>query len=103
MIDRINPFQRAYEVMSKEVTAPVLKVIRDVIAERSMPMTIEEAVILFKGPYQEYKKSHDEPPSLNDPDPKIKRLAKAILTIKNYKIRKEMGLEYEPSIKRGGE
>jgi len=102
MIDRINPFQRAYEIMSKEVTAPVLKIIQDTIAEKKMPMTIEEAVILYKGPYQIYKQSHSNPPSLNDPDPKIQRLAQAINVIKNFKIRKEMGLDYEPSIKRKG-
>lgn len=102
LIDTINPFQRAYEIMSKEVTAPVLKVIQDTIAEKKMPMTIEEAIILYKGPYQMYKQSHANPPSLNNPDPKVQRLAQAINVIKNYKIRKEMGLEYEPSIKRKG-
>ena len=102
LIDTINPFQRAYEIMSKEITAPVLKVIQDTIAEKKMPMTIEEAVILFKGPYQMYKQSHVNPPSLNDPDPKVQRLAQAINVIKNFKIRKEMGLDYEPSIKRKG-
>jgi hypothetical protein len=99
MIDRINPFQRAYEIMSKEITAPVLKVIQDTIAERKMPMTIEEAVVLYKGPYQEYRTSHPALPSLNDPDPRVQRLAQAINVIKNYKIRKEMGLDYEPSRK----
>lgn len=102
LINTINPFQRAYEIMSKEVTAPVLKVIQDTIAEKKMPMTIEEAVILYKGPYQMYKQSRANPPSLNDPDPKVQRLAQAINVIKNYKIRKEMGLDYEPSIKRKG-
>ncbi|MDD4514828.1 DEAD/DEAH box helicase family protein [Massilibacteroides sp.] len=103
MIDRVNPFQRAYEIMSKEVTAPVLKVIQNTIAEKKMPMTIEEAVILFKGPYQLYKQSHNTPPSFDDPDPKIRRLAQAINVLKNYKIRKEMGLEFEPSIKQKGD
>ena len=49
-----------------------------------------------------YKQSHVNPPSLNDPDPKVQRLAQAINVIKNFKIRKEMGLDYEPSIKRKG-
>lgn len=101
LIDSINPFQRAYEVMSKQLTAPVLKVIKNTIAEKKINMTIEEAVILFKGPYQEYRKKHISPPSLTDPDPKIVRLAQALNVIKNYKIRREMGLDYEPSIKKG--
>lgn len=102
LIDSINPFQRAYEVMSKQLTAPVLKVIQSAIAEKRMAMTIEEAVVLFKGPYQEYKRRVATPPSLNDPDPKIVRLAQAIHVLKNYKIRREMGLEYEGSINGGG-
>lgn len=102
LIDSINPFQRAYEVMSKQLTAPVLKIIQNTIAEKKMNMTIEEAVILFKGPYQEYRKTHTTPPSLTDPDPKIARIAQGLNVIKNYKIRKEMGLDYQPSIKKGG-
>ena len=101
LIDSINPFQRAYEVMSKQLTAPVLKVIQNTIADKKLNMSIEEAVILYKGPYQEYKKKYAEAPSLNHPDPKIRRLAQAINVIKNFKIRKEMGLDYEPSIKKG--
>ncbi len=101
LIDSINPFQRAYEVMSKQLTAPVLKVIQNTIADKKLNMSIEEAVILYKGPYQEYKKKHTEAPSLNHPDPKIRRLAQAINVIKNFKIRKEMGLDYESSIKKG--
>jgi superfamily II DNA or RNA helicase len=99
LIDTINPFQRAYEVMSKEVTAPVLKIIQDSLAEKKMPMTIEEAVNLFKDAYQEYKMKNSIPPSLNHPDPKVQRLAQAINVLKNYKIRKELGLDYEPSTK----
>lgn len=102
LIDTINPFQRAYEIMSNEITAPVLKVIQDSIAERKFPMTIEEAMILFKGPYQEYKKGHAAAPSLNDADPKVRNLAQAIIVLGNFKKRREMGLDYEPSIKRNG-
>ena len=102
LIDSINPFQRAYEIMSKHITAPILKVIQNTIAEKRMPMTIEEAVILYKGPYQLYKQKQPLPPSLNNPDPKIQRLAQALNVIKNYKIRKEMGLDFESTYNKGG-
>lgn len=36
LIDTINPFQRAYEVLSKQVDAPTLKIIQDTMAEQNM-------------------------------------------------------------------
>lgn len=95
LIDSINPFQRCYEIMSRDITAPVLKVIQDTIADRRMNMTTEEAVILYKGAFQEYKAAHDgKYPSLQDPDPNVRRLAEAFNYLKHLKIRREMGLEY---------
>ena len=35
-------------------------------------------------------------PDINDPDPKVRELAAAFQKLKNLKIRKMMGLEYEP-------
>ena len=47
LIDRVNPFQKAYEILSKSVTPPVLKAIRDVIEASRIEMTEEEARILW--------------------------------------------------------
>jgi hypothetical protein len=100
LIDTINPFQRAYEVLSKQVDAPTLKIIQDTIAEQKFDMDLEQAIILCKGPVKEYVAAHDgQLPDLNSPDPKVKELAIAYLKIKNLKIRKMMGLEYEPDKK----
>ncbi len=97
LIDTINPFQRAYEVLSKQVDAPALKVIQDTIAEQKFDMPIEVAITLFKGPLKEWIAAHEGAmPSLNAPDPKTRELAMAYQMIKNLKIRKMMGLEYEP-------
>ena len=97
LIDTINPFQRAYEVLSKTVDAPTLKIIQDTIAEQKFDMPIELAISLFKGPLKEWIAEHDgQLPSMNDPNPKTKELACAYQMIKNLKIRKMMGLEYEP-------
>ena len=38
LIDTINPFQRGYEILSKSVTAPVLKVVQNVIEESKIDM-----------------------------------------------------------------
>lgn len=78
LIDTINPFQRAYEVLSKQVDAPTLKVIQDTMAEQKFDMTLEQAIILFKGPFKEYVASHDgKYPDIKDADPKVRELAAA--------------------------
>jgi hypothetical protein len=96
LIDTINPFQRAYEVISKSVDAKTLKVIQDTIAEQKYDMTMEQAIKLFKGPLKKYVAEHDgKMPSVDDPDPKVRELAVAYQKIKNEKIRHMMGLDYE--------
>jgi len=96
LIDTINPFQRAYEVISKSVDAPTLKIIQDTIAEQKYDMTLEQAITLFKGPLKDYVASHNgNVPSVDDPDPKVKELAIAYQKIRNLKQRKVSGLEYE--------
>jgi len=96
LIDTINPFQRAYEVISKSVDAKTLKIIQDTIAEQKYDMTVEQAIALFKGPLKEYVAAHNgKVPSVEDPDPKVRELAVAFQKIKNEKIRHMMGLNYE--------
>jgi hypothetical protein len=96
LIDTVNPFQRAYEVISKSVDAKTLKVIQDTIAEQKYDMTLEQAIILFKGPLKDYVAEHDgRIPSVDDPDPKVRELAVAYQKIRNEKLRHMMGLEYE--------
>lgn len=96
LIDTINPFQRAYEVISKSVDAKTLKIIQDTIAEQKYDMTLEQAITLFKGPLKEYVAAHDgKVPSVDDPDPKVRELGIALQKIKNLKQRKLSGLEYE--------
>ena len=100
LIDTINPFQRAYEVLSKQVDAPTLKVIQDTMAELKFDMSLEQAILLFKGPYKEYVAEHGgKLPDIKAPDPKVRELAAAYQKIKNLKIRRMMGLEYEPEVK----
>ena len=96
LIDNINPFQRAYEVISKSVDAKTLKIIQDTIAEQKYDMTLEQAITLFKGPLKEYVAVHNgKVPSVDDPDPKTRELAVAFQKIKNEKIRHMSGLSYE--------
>ena len=97
LIDTINPFQRAYEVLSKSVDAPTLKIIQDTIAEQKFDLTLEQAIMIFKGPLKEYVKEHDgKTPDINHPDPKVREMAAALQMIKNLKARRMAGLDYEP-------
>lgn len=69
LIDTINPFQRGYEILSKSVTAPVLKVVQNVIEESKIDMPIEEAIILFKKYLPQFKEEHNGAlPELTDPN-----------------------------------
>lgn len=95
LIDSINPYQKAYEVVSKNVDSATLKVIQDTIAEQRFDMTTEEAVRLFKGPLKQWVAEHNgQIPSLEDPNLQTRELAQAYTIIKNLKIRKMMGLDY---------
>ena len=96
LIDTINPFQRAYEVMSKSVDAPTLKIIQDTIAEQKFNLTLEQAISIFKGPLKAYVAEHDgKLPNMEDPNPKVREMAAALQMIKNLKARKLADLEYE--------
>ena len=97
LIDTVNPFQRAYEVMSKSIDAPTLKIIQNTIAEQKSNLTIEEAITLFKGPLKQYIQEHNgKIPSADDPNPKVRELAAALQMMKNLKERKMRGLDFNP-------
>ena len=96
LIDSINPFQRAYEVLSKTVDAPTLKIIQNTIAEQKFDLTLEQAIMIFNGPLKEYVKEHDgKVPDINNPDPKVREMAAALQMLKNLKARRMSGLEFE--------
>lgn len=84
LIDRINPFQKAFEILSKSVTTKVLKVIQDVIAATRIQVSEEEAVITWskiKDFYATFKRE----PSINSTDPLEKRMAEVLIYIKEQK------------------
>lgn len=88
LIDSINPFQRAYEILSKSITPEVLRTIEYVIEDQRNDMTKEEATLLCSKYLPKYREEHNgEVPQLNDPDPLNKRIAQAIAYIQNM-IRK---------------
>ena len=84
MIDRVNPFQRAYEILSKSVTKQVLKVIRDTIEANRIVMTFEEVKILWPK-VNEFVKTYKREPDINSVNPIEKRLAETIIYLKKEK------------------
>ena len=84
LIDKVNPFQKAFEVLSKNITTQLLKVISETIDSQKIIMTNEEAVILYKK-IGEFITKHDREPKLTSRDSREKRMAEAIIFLKNKK------------------
>jgi len=84
LIDRINPFQKAFEILSKSVTTKVLKVIQDTIEATRIKMDFEEAKILWLK-IQEFVNMYNKEPNLTSNDPLEKRMAECIIYLKKEK------------------
>lgn len=92
LIDRINPFQKAFEILSKSVTTQVLKLIDEHIQSTKIEMTEEEAILLWpkiKG----WRKKTGEPPGIQSYDPKEKRMAEAVLFLRELKRQRALNGE----------
>jgi superfamily II DNA or RNA helicase len=87
LIDTINPFQKAFEILSKSVTTKVLKVIQDTIEATRITMDFEEARILWPK-IQEFQKTFNKEPSLQSNDPLERRMAECIIYLKEEKRKK---------------
>jgi hypothetical protein len=88
LIDQINPFQRAYEILSKAVTADVLKTIHGAIAMTKVAMSEEEAVALYPR-IRAFKAERGHEPSLGSANPMERRMAEALAWLRDAK-RKRM-------------
>ncbi|WP_436490336.1 DEAD/DEAH box helicase [Chitinophaga sp. ARDCPP14] len=90
LIDRINPFQKAFEIISKDVTPKVLKVIQDVIEATRIQMTLEEALILWPK-INDFVKTFKKEPILQSTDPLERRMAEGIIFLKEQKRKADNG------------
>ena len=84
LIDTINPFQKAFEILSKSVTASVFKAIQETIDATRITMTDEEAIILWPK-IKNWISKTGEQPSIQSFDPQERRLAEAIIFLKEQK------------------
>lgn len=91
LISEINPFQRAYEVISKSLTPETLRTIQYVIEDkRTESITDEEAILLFKKYFPKWKEENPgkTEPLITDGDPTARRIAMAIERLRQIKRRK---------------
>ncbi|MGZ6240524.1 MAG: DEAD/DEAH box helicase, partial [Syntrophales bacterium] len=84
LIDSISPFQAAFEILSKSVTSQVLKLIQETIEATRIVMTEEEAILLWPK-VKVFVKTYGREPNLNAVDPLERRLADAVVYIKNQR------------------
>lgn len=84
LIDRINPFQKAFEILSKSVTTGVLKLIDEHIQSTKIEMTEAEAILLWPK-IKEWRVKTGEEPSLQAFDQKEKRMAEALVFLRELK------------------
>ncbi|MBZ9627155.1 DEAD/DEAH box helicase family protein [Psychroflexus sp. CAK1W] len=84
LIDSINPFQKAFEILSKSVTTKVLRTIQETIDASRIQITEEEAVILWPK-IKAWVQKTGKNPDIKSLDPKEKRMAEAIIFIKELK------------------
>ncbi|TFD55739.1 DEAD/DEAH box helicase [Cryobacterium sp. Hh38] len=86
LIDSVNPFQRAFEVMSKSVTPSVLRIISDAITATRIEISEEEARVLWPK-LQIWVKVNGRKPDVRSDNPTEKRYAEAILFLQRLKQR----------------
>jgi hypothetical protein len=91
LIDRINPFQKAFEVLSKSVTTRVLRLIQESIASINIVVGEDEALLVWPQ-IKAFRASTGREPSLQSNDSIEKRMAEVIIYLKDQK-RKLAGIK----------
>jgi superfamily II DNA or RNA helicase len=84
LIDSINPFAQAYEVLSKGLTSEVLKTVHNVVKAQSIQMSEAEALALWPR-IQRFAKDNLRDPDSESSDELEKRLGKALIWLRNKK------------------
>ncbi|WP_407274673.1 helicase-related protein [Dickeya ananatis] len=87
LIDAVNPFHGAYEILSKSVTAPMLKTIQEAVSASRSQVSEEEAIILWPK-IKQFTREQQREPSLNASDSIEKRYAEALAFIRKMKQQK---------------
>ena len=89
LIDTVNPFQKAFEILSKSVTVNVLKLIQEAIESTRISFSPEEAMLLWPK-IKVFIADKGREPDLNSSDMMEKRLAECLVYLKEQ--RRQQGL-----------
>lgn len=81
LIAEINPFQGAFEVLSKSVDAPMLKTIKDQVVANRASVSEDEAQLLWPN-VEDFFTSFGKEPSTNSNDPYEKRLGEVLAFVR---------------------
>jgi hypothetical protein len=84
LIDRINPFDAAYAVLSKAMDEKVLRQVQSSIAAKRVSIPLEEARELAKRALQ-FKAERGRLPDINSPDAWEKRMAEGVSALARYR------------------
>lgn len=84
LIDTINPFQRAFEVISKAVTPNVLRLISDTIAATRLDISVEDALKAFPR-IKHWAKVNGKRPDRHSEDPTERYYAECLLVVRRFK------------------
>ncbi|OED68322.1 ATP-dependent helicase [Vibrio splendidus ZS-139] len=84
LIDSVNPFHGAYEILSKSVDADVLKTIQQAVRASQANVSEEEAVMLWPR-IKAFRVEHQREPSLNSSDLIEQRYAEVLAYIRKMK------------------
>ncbi|MCD8550639.1 MAG: hypothetical protein LRY74_10670 [Shewanella xiamenensis] len=84
LIDTVNPFHGAYEILSKQVTAAMLKTIQEAVSATKSQVSEEEAVILWPK-IKQFTREQGREPLLTSSDPIEVRYAEALAFIRKMK------------------
>ena len=91
LIDTINPFQSAFEIMSRSVPTQVLKIIQETIQANKITMSDEEAVVQYGLIGKFMGENNGKKPSLESSDPLEKRMAECIIYLNDENRKRIQG------------
>ena len=91
LIDSINPFLRAYEILSKQVTPAVLKAIQEGIEGNRIKMDFDEANFLWDKVNLFVQENNGKHPDINSNDVLERRMAQAVIYFRTQKRKSENG------------
>ncbi|MBV7505642.1 DEAD/DEAH box helicase family protein [Bacillus sp. sid0103] len=90
LIDEVNPFQRAYEIISKEIDAPTLRFIQDYMDGIKFTFSEDELVMLYPQVVQ-FKNENGRIPDKSSSDQYEQRLAYALLRLEQLRRERQDG------------